>query len=74
MTLKDGRKIMCSTSHTLFLKKLDDYDPKTVSDITGVPAATIERLAVEYASTKPASIWSGTGINHWYHGDLRAVR
>lgn len=70
MTLKDGRKIMCSTSHTLFLKKLDDYDPKTVSDITGVPAATIERLAVEYASTKPASIWSGTGINHWYHGDL----
>lgn len=70
VTLKDGRRVSCATSHTLFLKKLEDYDPKTVAEITGVPAKDIERLAVEYASAKPASIWSGTGINHWYHGDL----
>ena len=46
-----------------------------MSEITGVPAKDIERIAVEYASAKPASIWAGTGINHWYHGDLigRAV-
>ena len=70
ITLKDGRKVACSTSHTLLLKKLEDYDPKTVSEITGVPAKVIERIAVEYATAGPASIWSGTGINHWYHGDL----
>lgn len=70
VTLKDGKKVTCSTTHTLFLQKLEEYDPKTVSDITGVPAKDIERLAIEYASAKPASIWSGTGINHWYHGDL----
>lgn len=75
VTLKDGKKVSCSTAHTLLLKKLEDYDPKTVSEITGVPAKDIERIAVEYASAKPASIWAGTGINHWYHGDLigRAV-
>ena len=70
ITLKDGKKVSCSTAHTLLLKKLEDYDPKTVSEITGVPAKDIERIAVEYASAKPASIWAGTGINHWYHGDL----
>ncbi|RAI42837.1 molybdopterin-dependent oxidoreductase [Rhodoplanes roseus] len=68
--LKDGKTVRCTTGQSLFLKTLDDYDPKTVSEITGVPAETIERLAVEYASAKPASIWAGTGINHWYHGDL----
>ncbi|MFO1330090.1 MAG: molybdopterin-dependent oxidoreductase [Rubrivivax sp.] len=75
VTLKDGRRVRCSTAHTLLLRKLEEYDPKTVSEITGTPAAVIERIAVEYASAKPASIWSGTGINHWYHGDLigRAV-
>lgn len=75
VTLKDGKNVSCSTSHTLFLQKLEEYDPKTVAEITGVPAKDIERLAVEYASAKPASIWAGTGINHWYHGDLigRAV-
>jgi nitrate reductase / nitrite oxidoreductase, alpha subunit len=70
IALKDGKKVSCSTSHTLLLKKLEDYDPKTVSEITGVPEDVIERIAVEYASAKPASVWSGTGINHWYHGDL----
>ncbi|PLX32688.1 MAG: hypothetical protein C0605_17695 [Hyphomicrobiales bacterium] len=75
VTLKDGSTISCTTSHSLFLKKLEEYDPATVSQITGIPEADIERLAVEYASNAPASIWSGTGINHWYHGDLmgRAV-
>ncbi|PLX36792.1 MAG: hypothetical protein C0606_13355 [Hyphomicrobiales bacterium] len=73
--LADGKEVACSTAHTLFLAKLEEFDPATVSEITGVPAADVERLAVEYASHAPASIWSGTGINHWYHGDLmgRAV-
>ena len=70
VTLKDGKKIKCTTAHSLFLRKLEDYDPDTVAEITGVKAADIKRLAVEYASSAPASIWTGTGLNHWYHGDL----
>jgi anaerobic selenocysteine-containing dehydrogenase len=68
--LANGETITCSTSHTLFLKTIDEHDPETVSEITGVPTEVIERIAVEYASADPASIWAGTGINHWYHGDL----
>ena len=33
---------------------LQDYPPTLVSQITGVPAETIERLAREFATTKPA--------------------
>ena len=75
VTLKDGKQVSCTTAHSLFLKNLESYDPVTVSEITGVPATDIKRLAIEYASVSPASIWTGTGINHWYHGDLmgRAV-
>ncbi len=75
VTLANGSRINCSTAHSLFLKKLEQYDPKTVAEITGIKAVDIERLAVEYAQNAPASIWTGTGINHWYHGDLmgRAV-
>ncbi len=33
---------------------LENYDPETVSEITGVPAATISRLAGEFAGSQPA--------------------
>lgn len=42
----------------------EDSVPKTpawAEGITGVPAATIERLAVEYATTKPAALIPGWG-------------
>ncbi len=68
--LKDGAEVVCTTAHTLFVERLAAYDPQTVAEITDVPAKVVERLAIEYASAKPASIWAGTGINHWYHGDL----
>ncbi|WP_172135248.1 molybdopterin-dependent oxidoreductase [Adlercreutzia sp. ZJ473] len=38
------------------------YTPQWAEDITGVPAADIEALAVEYATTKRAGIVSGHGL------------
>lgn len=43
VTLEEGKTVTCKITHTQVLKKLEDYDPKTVSEITGVPAKDIER-------------------------------
>jgi menaquinone reductase, molybdopterin-binding-like subunit len=41
---------------------LEEYEPERVAEITGVPAATISRLAGEFASNKPAvAILPGKG-------------
>lgn len=47
-----------------------EYTPEEVSKITDIPAATIEQVAREYATTRPASIIIGMGLNHRLHGDL----
>ncbi len=44
-------------------------DPKWAEEICGVPAETIERLAVEYATAKPASIQLGLGLQRTYIGE-----
>lgn len=41
---------------------LRDYSPQRVQEITGVPAEQIERLAREFAQTRPAIAASGKGI------------
>ena len=58
-------------AHTVGFDKFEDYVlgledevPKTpawAEAITEVPASTIERLAREYATTKPAALMAGTG-------------
>lgn len=48
----------------------EEYSPEAVSKITDIPAKTIEQVAREYATIRPASIIIGMGINHRYHGDL----
>lgn len=47
-----------------------EYKPENVAAITDIPAATIRQVAREYATTQPASIIIGMGINHRLHGDL----
>jgi anaerobic selenocysteine-containing dehydrogenase len=47
-----------------------EYRPENVEAITDIPAATIRQVAREYATTQPASIIIGMGINHRLHGDL----
>jgi anaerobic selenocysteine-containing dehydrogenase len=48
----------------------DEYCPENVAAITDIPADTIRRVAREYATTDPAIILIGMGINHRLYGDL----
>jgi anaerobic selenocysteine-containing dehydrogenase len=48
----------------------DEYRPENVAKITDIPAETIRQVAREYATTPPASIIIGMGLNHRLHGDL----
>ena len=52
-----------------------DYSPECVAKWTGVPAADIEKLAREYAKTKPAAIRVNYGIQRSENGgaSMRAV-
>jgi len=50
------------------LPRIQEFTPDRVSKITGVSRDTIERLAAEYAGTKPASIFTAMGITHYSNG------
>lgn len=63
--------ISCRTAFELLTELIREYPPRKASDITGIPAGTIVRLAVEYASRKPAAIYRGMGGTRGsFHGDL----
>ncbi len=49
-------------------KHYASYTPAWASKISGVPAATIERIAVEYATTKPAVLMAYRGPVTTYNG------
>ena len=44
-------------------ERVKQYPPELVADITGVPAEQILRIARLYATSKPASIFTGLGID-----------
>jgi anaerobic selenocysteine-containing dehydrogenase len=54
-------------------ERVGDWDPAKVEGITGVPAATIVRLAREYATTRPAAIRINYGLQR-HRGGGMAVR
>jgi formate dehydrogenase alpha subunit len=43
-------------------KKLEDYPPDKVAEITGIPADTLRQMAEMYAKTKPAAVIYCMGI------------
>ncbi len=54
-------------------RALDEYSPKRVSEITGIPVGDIERLAREYATVRPSLIRVNYGMQR-HRGGGMAVR
>ena len=53
--------------------RLSEYPPERVAAITGVPAERVRWLARLYATTKPAFIRLGNGLQHHSNGGM-AIR
>ena len=60
----------CRPAYQLLVDMTRDYTPERVSEITDIPADVIRRLAVNYATKKPASIYRGWGLQRTFYGDL----
>ena len=52
------------------LARTQRFSPESVSEISGVPADTIRRVAREFAQSKPAVAWSGEAATSWPYGTL----
>ncbi|MDR0888888.1 MAG: molybdopterin-dependent oxidoreductase [Coriobacteriales bacterium] len=56
--------IPCKSSYTLLLEQLEGFTPEWQEGITGVPAATCEHLAHEYAKRSPSLMCIGDGLRY----------
>ncbi len=63
-------EVEVTTVFELLKRSLEKFTPEAMAKECGVHASVIERLAREFAQTKPAMIIHGAGTNHWYHNDL----
>jgi len=62
--------IGCRPAYHLLADLVKSYPPEKVSEITDVPLEVIRRLALTYATEKPAIIVRGWGLQRTFHGDL----
>lgn len=69
--LADGSFVEAVTVFSLLREMLSEYSLETAAEITGAPAETIARIAVEAATRKPLHIIYGASNYQWYHGDLK---
>lgn len=70
--LGDGHAIDCAPAFEFLCELAQKYSSAQASDITGVPSQTIRELAREFATSKPASIRIGYGVDRWYYSDYTA--
>ncbi len=62
--------MLCSTSFQLLAERAAEYPLRRASEITGIPPEVIEKFAIEYAVSKPASIYLSDGLAYTKFGDL----
>ncbi|MBW2092901.1 MAG: molybdopterin-dependent oxidoreductase, partial [Deltaproteobacteria bacterium] len=60
----------CRPSFQLLMDLAGNYPPEKVSEITGVSAETISRLAVRIGSAENAAFVTHMGFTRTYHGDI----
>lgn len=60
--------VPCRTALDRLREMLQPYTPEFISAKCGLEAEQIEQLAHEYATTKPARIFTLFGIDRWHHG------
>jgi anaerobic dimethyl sulfoxide reductase subunit A len=68
----DEGEVPAGASYKSYLLGLNDGQPKTpewAATITGIPAETIRRLAIEFASAKPAAIQAGYAAGRTVFGE-----
>lgn len=46
------------------------YTPEKTAEITDIPAEVIKKLAQDYATSRPSSIFTNMGVQRTFHGDL----
>lgn len=49
-------------------QQLQQYTPAMAEKASGVPAKTIQRIAVEFATSKPATVFSQNGVSYHKNG------
>lgn len=59
-----------TTGFDALTERLAEYPPGRVAEITGVPATDIERLAREYATTRPSVIRTVVGMERYSNGGM----
>lgn len=69
--LTDGTRVEVGTVFTEFRELLREYTLERVSAVTEVPAAQIERIALEAARNHPVHVVYGASNYQWYNGDLK---
>jgi nitrate reductase alpha subunit len=72
--LADGTTVEVMTVLEMYKRHLQDYDLKTVQEISGADPAMVRRLAEDiWATTQaghPVCIHVGEGVNHYFHATL----
>jgi molybdopterin-containing oxidoreductase family molybdopterin binding subunit len=68
-----GEQIACRTAFDALWDVWAKYTPEFAEPICGVPAETIRRTAIEYATTDPAWLYLAQGIQR-YHGGHTTFR
>jgi anaerobic selenocysteine-containing dehydrogenase len=66
--LAGGSKLSCRTGFNVMVEACREYTPEKAEAICEVPASVIRELAIEYATTDPASIWVGQGTQRYHNG------